>query len=145
MITMMVVLHDWIWKNEYARKRWREGVVINSFKKGDEADAGNYRGITLLSTVGKTFCKILNDRMGTMLKKDEKISEEQAGFRPNRSCVDHVYPLGKVAQGRKDAGLTTYCFFLDVQTAYDTVWRNGLWENIWEIGIKGNMRRMRKI
>ena len=42
------------------------------FKKGDKADPGNCRGITLLSTVGKTFRKILNERMGTMLEKDKK-------------------------------------------------------------------------
>ena len=98
------------------------------FTKGDKAESRNYRGMTLLSTVGKTFCKILNDRMGTMLEKDGKIRERQAGFRPNRSCVNHVYTLGKVIQGRKGAGLTTYCFFLDVQKAYDTVWRNALWK-----------------
>ena len=68
--------------------------------------------ITLLSTVGETFCKILNDRMRTMVEKEEKISEGQAGFRPNRSCVDHVYTLCKIIQGRKDAGRTTYCFFM---------------------------------
>ena len=85
------------------------------FKKGGKADPGNYRGITLLSTVGKTFCKILNDRMGTMMEKEEKISEGQAGLRPNRSCADHVYTLGKTLESRKDAGRTTYCFFLDVR------------------------------
>ena len=51
---------------------------------------------------------ILNDRVGTMLEKEEKISEGQAGFRPNCSCVDHVYTLGEIIKGRKDAGLTTY-------------------------------------
>ena len=91
---MMVMLHNWIWENEYTPKRCREGVVVNLFKKGDKADLGNYRGITLLSTIGKTFCKSLNDRVGTMLEMEEKISEGQAGFRPNRSCVDQVYKLG---------------------------------------------------
>ena len=145
MITMMVELYNWIWKNEYTPKRWKEGVVVNLFKKSDKADPGNYRGITLLSTVGKIFCRILNDRVGTMLEKEEEnISEEQAGFRPNRSCIDHIHTLGKIIQGRKDAGLKTYCFFLDVQKAYDTVWRNGLWKNLWETGIKGRMWRMVK-
>ena len=119
-------------------------MVVDLFKKGDKADPGHNRGITLLSTVGKTFCKILNDRMGTMMEKEEKTSEGQAGFRPNRSCVDHVYTLGKIIQGRKDAGRTTYCFFLDVQKAYDTVWSNGLWKKLWETGIRGKMWRMMK-
>ena len=81
MLAMMVMLINWIWKNEYAPRRWREGVVANLFKKGGKADPGPYQGITLLSTARKTFCEILNDRMGTMLEKDEKISEGQAGFR----------------------------------------------------------------
>ena len=51
---MIVMLYNWIWKNEYAFRRWR-GVVANVFKKGHKADPGNYRGITLLSTVGETF------------------------------------------------------------------------------------------
>ena len=55
----MVMLYSWIWKNEYARKRWREGVVINLFQKRDKAEPE----ITLLSTVDKAFCKILNNRM----------------------------------------------------------------------------------
>ena len=41
--------------------------------------------------------------------KGEAFSEGQAGFRPNRICVDHVHTLGKIIQGRQDAGLTTYC------------------------------------
>ena len=79
-----------------------------------------------------------------MLEKEDNISEGQAGFRPNRSCVDHIYTLGKIIQGRKDAGLKAYCFFLDVQKAYDTVWRNGLWKKLWETGIRGKMWRMVK-
>ena len=39
---MMVMLYNWIWQNEYAHKRWREGVVVNLLKEGDKADPGNY-------------------------------------------------------------------------------------------------------
>ena len=62
------------------------------------------------------------------MEEGEKNCEGQAGFRRNRGCVDHIYTLGKVIQGRVDAGLTAYCFVLDVRKAYDTVWRNGLWK-----------------
>ena len=35
MLTMMVLLYNWMWKNEYAtiNTRWR-GVVVKLFKKG---------------------------------------------------------------------------------------------------------------
>ena len=58
---MMVVLCNWIWKNEYAAKRWRETVVGNLFKKGDEADPGNIPRHDA-NKHGQTFCMISNDR-----------------------------------------------------------------------------------
>ena len=53
-----------------------------------------------------------------------------------------MYTLDKIFQGRKDAGLTTYCFFLDVQKTYGTVWRNRLWKRMWGIGVRGKRWRM---
>ena len=45
-------------REELVPPKWREGHIVNLFKKGDKEDPGNYRGITLLSVVGKVFCKI---------------------------------------------------------------------------------------
>ena len=45
MLTMIDILYNRIRKNEFASKRWREGV-LNLFKKGDNADPGNYRRIS---------------------------------------------------------------------------------------------------
>ena len=78
------------------------------------------------------------------MEKEDKRSEGRARFRPNRSCVDHVYTFGKILQGRKDAGLATHWFFLDVQKAHDTARINGLWEKLWEMGIREKMWRMMK-
>ena len=33
---MMILLYNWIWTNMYAPSRWRAGVVVNLFKKGDQ-------------------------------------------------------------------------------------------------------------
>ena len=41
MLTMTVVLCSWMWSNEYAPTRWREGVAVNLFKKGDRGVPGN--------------------------------------------------------------------------------------------------------
>ena len=48
------MLFSVIWREEVVPRQWREGL----FKKGDREQPGNYRGITLLSVVGKVFCKI---------------------------------------------------------------------------------------
>ena len=41
-------------------------------------------------------------------------------------------------------GKHTYAFFLDVQKAFDTVWHDGLWFKLWELGVKGRMWRVIK-
>ena len=52
-----------LWKIECVPQHWRAGEVDNLFKKGDRADPGNYRGITLLDVVGKFYTTILNTRL----------------------------------------------------------------------------------
>ena len=49
-----------------------------------------YIFITLLSVIGKVFCKILNNRLVQCLDKEGALHEGQAGFRLNRGCMDKV-------------------------------------------------------
>ena len=79
----------------------------------------------MLSVVGKVFCKILNNRLVQCLDKGA-LHEGQAGFRINRSCMDNVYTLNEIVQGRLGEDKTN-AFFLDVQKAYDSVWHDCLW------------------
>ena len=144
MIELLHKLFSVIWREEIVPPQWREGLIVNLFTKGDKEDPGNYRGITLLSVVGKVFCKILNDRLVEHLDKGRVLHEGQAGFRLNKSCVDNVYTLNELVQGRLKEGKRTYAFFLDIQKAYDTVWRNGLWLKLWDMGVKGKIWRVIK-
>ena len=58
MVKMLGKLYAHIGKEECMPMKWREGLIVSLFKKGDKEDPCNYRGITLLSVVGKLFCKI---------------------------------------------------------------------------------------
>ena len=78
------------------------------------------------------------------LDERQALHEGQAGFRKKRSCVDNVYTLNEIVQGRLREGKETYAFFLDVKKAYDTVWRDGLWVKLWGLGIRGKMWRVIK-
>lgn len=76
--------------------------------------------------------------------REESIREGRAGFRPTSRCVYSVYLLGRIIYRRKDAGLTTCCFSLDVQKAQNIVGRNELRKESWETRIRGKIRIMVK-
>ena len=50
--------------------------------------------------------------------------------------MDNVFTLNELVQGRLRENKHTY---IDVQKAYDTVWRDGLWLKLWDLGVKGRM------
>ena len=52
MVNLLHQLFQVVWHEETVPKQWREGLIVNLFKKEDKEDPGNYRGITLLSVVG---------------------------------------------------------------------------------------------
>ena len=71
MVELLKQLFTVIWREEIVPPQWREGLIVNLFKKGDKEDPGNYRGITLLSVVWKVFCKVLNNRLVKHLDKGQ--------------------------------------------------------------------------
>jgi hypothetical protein len=70
---------------------WKKGHLVKLPKKGDLASCYNWRGIMLLSIPGKVLARIILERLKTML--DKTLWEEQAGFRQNRSCTDHIVTM----------------------------------------------------
>ena len=74
--------------------------------------------------------------------EENEVVEEQAGFRPERGCVDQLYVFGEVVNKRIAEDKATYLAFIDVRKAYDRVWRKGLWKRVWDAGVQGRMWRM---
>ena len=70
---------------------WNIGHLIKLPKKGNLKECKNYRGITLLSVVVKVINRILPTRL--LKAVDEKLTEQQAGFRKDRSCTDKIAAL----------------------------------------------------
>ena len=77
-------------------RQWKEGIVVPIYKKGDRLSPSNYRGITLLSCVGKLYSRILDSRLRNYVEK--QLVEEQAGFRKGYNCMDNVFILSEFIQ-----------------------------------------------
>jgi hypothetical protein len=134
-----------IWEEEEIPASWSQGLIFPIFKGGPaeaQFDPMKYRGITLLSVVGKLYTYILNDRLTKWVEGKKILVEEQAGFRKKRSTVDQLYIMYELIKGRRPK--ETYCCFLDIQKAYDRVWRGGLWRKMHKYGIQGKMWRVIK-
>ena len=141
-LDMLAGLVETLWTTEMVPGHWRAGDIVNIFKKGDRKDPGNYRGITLLNVVGKLYTKVIDSRLSTWLDTHGRLHVCQAGFRRQRSCMDHVYSLSHILQERTRQGLPTWLFFRDAAKAFDTVWRDGLLHSLWDIGVRGRLWRI---
>ena len=139
-------LFNEIWsKDERFPLDWSRGLIFPLFKGGPMDFTYNplkYRGITLLSVIGKLYTTILNERLMKWCESKKVLVEEQAGFRKNRSTIDQLFIIHEIVQLRKPK--KTYCCFIDIQKAYDRVWRDGLWKLLYKYDIKGKMWRVLK-
>ena len=76
---------------------WRDACVVPLYKgKGDKHECASFRGISLLSVVGKLYGKILVERIRCMT--DIMFSEEQCRFRSGRSCVDQILSVKQTSE-----------------------------------------------
>ncbi len=73
---------------------WLVGLIVPIFKeKGCKTDCNNYRGITLLSCLGKLFTSTLNEHLYTFCENNHILNEIQVGFRKGCSTMDHICVL----------------------------------------------------
>ncbi len=76
---------------------WTKAIIVPVYKgKGRRGECGSYRGIGLLSVPRKVYGEVITERVQRLT--EEKISEEQGGFRKGRGCVDKIFSLRMVVE-----------------------------------------------
>lgn len=132
-VEMLHPLFAKIWEKEEGPTDWKEGYLVKIPKKGDLSQCYNYRGIMLLSVPGKIFNRILLERIRRAV--DPQLRDEQAGFRPNRSCVDQIATLRIIVEQSLEWNTPLYINFVDYEKAFDSLHRNTLWKLLRHYGI----------
>lgn len=137
-INWLLRLFNACFENGVVPSEWCEACIVPLYKgKGDKYECGNYRGISLLSVIGKLYGRILIGRITAVT--DCAIGEEQGGFRRGRGCVDQIFSVRQVCEKAVERGKEVFWAFMDLEKAYDRVDRNALWSVMCLYGVGGRL------
>ena len=118
---------------------WKSATVMPIFKKGDKSEVSNYRPISLISCVGKTFERVVFKHVHNYLLSNSLIYKYQSGFLPGHSTVHHLIELvHQTCLALEDRKINCQ-IFCDISKAFDRVWHRGLIHKLEKYGIKGNL------
>ena len=81
---------------------------------------------------------MINERLVWYLESNNIITEFQSGFRHQRSTNDHLVRLEtfiREAFIKKEHLVAVF----DLEKAYDTTWKYGIMNDLYEIGLKGRL------
>ncbi len=124
-------LHRFIttaWTSGKIPQQWKDANIVTIYKrKGDKADSGNSRGISLLSTAGKVLARIMLNRLLTSVA-DVVLPESQCGFRRERGTSDMIFVARLLQDKCREQHKDLYLAFIDLTKAFDTVNRELLWD-----------------
>jgi len=139
-VKALLKLYNRIWLNGEFPQNWRHAIVTPVLKYGkDPTKVSSYRPISLTSTIGKILERLVTNRLSYFVEKNNLLTNVQTGFRKGRSTIDHLIRLQDTINKYNHNNGYTLAVFIDFQSAYDMMWRNGLLIKLRKMGIKGNV------
>ena len=139
MIYLLNMYND-IWKTSYFPQQWYEVIQIPILKSGkDSTQVTSYRPISLLSTLFKIMEKMVKHRLTWYLEKHQLLNPFQSGFCKNRNVKDNLMRLETDIHISLKTKKYTVAIFLDLEKAYDSLWKDGLFKKLASLGLCGRM------
>ena len=129
-------LHDLLchcWEQGYIPQDMHDANIVTLYKnKGDRSDCNSYRGISLLSIIGKAFARVALARLQTLASR--VYPESQCGFRSGRSTVDMIFSIHQLQEKCQEQQMPLHIAFIDLTKVFDLVSRSGLFKLLQKIG-----------
>ena len=119
---------------------WKTATVTPLPKGGDASDVNNLRPISILPLPSKIMEKILHKQIMTYLKDFKILTENQDGFRPNRSTINSLTKFTNNVYRESNQGKGTTAIYLDFRKAFDTINHNILVLKLEKIGFKNDSK-----
>ena len=112
-------------------------VTVIHKRSGPKTEKSNFRPISILPTLSKICESVMHDRLLKHCIENDIISEKQAAYLKGDSTVSQLLYI--VHNIRKNWGENkiTQGLFLDVSSAFEKIWHNGLLAKLSQAGIDG--------
>ena len=91
----------------------------------------------MLSVLGKIYGRVLVKRVS--VGTECAIGEKQCGFRQCRVCMHQVFAVRQVCEKYLANWKDVYWAFMNLEKAYDTIDRHGMWQMLRVYGVEGKM------
>ena len=132
--------NDLLSKRQQIGKDWLHSLVTAIHKKGAKEDPDNYRGISLMSCLGKLFLTVINNRLTEFCLHKGLLSPSQLGFvKGNRTSDPHIILNNILQKYCHKSNKRLYGCFVDFSKAFDSVPRDILLDKLKKHGINGNV------
>ena len=118
---------------------WKFSDIFPIPKPGrDNSITKNNRPISLLPMMARLFEKAIANRVVTWCIKHDIIKPWNCAFQPNKATEDVMGALAENVIRNFHYGSMTEVDFMDLDSAYDTVWREGIIYKCIQYGMDGN-------
>jgi len=114
-------LFNTLFSNGTYPESWTECIIIPVPKSGDLTEPNNYRPIVLVSVLSKLFTSILTDRLLSWSEDEDKLIDNQFGFRSGKSTIDAIFTLHGIISHQLENKEKLVCAFVDFPKAFDKV------------------------
>jgi hypothetical protein len=107
--------------------QWKLSLVVLILKPGKPAHiTSSYRPISLLPLMSKLLERLLLPRILFFLEESGTVPTHQFGFRKGHSTIQQLHRVVDYASDCLERKLYCVGVFLDISSAFDRVWHNGL-------------------
>ena len=113
MIDVLTEICNRIWRTGKWPTPWTQSLIITLPKKGNLQLCQNYRTISLISHSSTVMLNVILNRLKP--QDEEKIAEEQAGFRAGRSTTEQIFNLRILCEKYLQHQQNLYPVFIDLK------------------------------
>ena len=115
---------------------FKTAKMINIFKSGYSNSTANYKPISMLPFLSKTFEKLMYARLDSYIKSNNILCANQFSFRKNSNTSDAIIEFLDYIYSSLDKKQSTIAVYLFFSNAFDTVNQEILMSKLQHNGVR---------